>query len=242
MLHVERMKPRDAGRGKARTSNAAGALVPESVFAVLGVWFHYGMTAEYGDVTELAEGRRAGASSVLEFGGLALLLVVVAALIVLFLATQRWARLAAVAIPVLMVGAILLITPAALQQKLESQFSDTPQCGVADFEGPGPGADAARESQLAFESIEHVGHFHGGGGSGVGGCDRPFVLIEDLGVLPHYRAALSDAGWHVVEDDTRRLRAERDGMAFEVIVCRRGGVVWAGNADVSGGARCPTEY
>ena len=210
--------------------------------AVVGVWFHYGMTAEYGDVTELAEGRRAEASSVLEFGGIALFLVVLAALVVVFLAAQAWARLAAVAIPILMVWTMLMITPAALQQKLVSQFSDTPQCVDADFMGPGPGADAARESQQAFESIEHVGHFGGGGASGVGGCDRQFLLLEDVDVLQHYRTALPDAGWRVTEDDTRHLRAERDAMAFEVVGCRRGGVVWAGTADDSGGARCPTEY
>jgi hypothetical protein len=61
------VKPRDAGK-----ANAAVVLVIEAVFAMVGIWFHYGMTAEYGDVTELAEGRRAGVSTVVEFGGLAL--------------------------------------------------------------------------------------------------------------------------------------------------------------------------
>jgi hypothetical protein len=108
--------------------------------------------------------------------------------------------------------------------------------------GFGPDADAANESDQAFESIDHVGHFSRGGGSGVVGCDRQFVLTEDVDVLQHYRTALPGAGWRVVEDDTRHVRAEREGMAFEVVVCRLGGVVWAGRTESGGGARCPTEY
>ena len=234
------MGTRDQGTGKARTTAAAVVLVVEAGLAVLGILIHYSFTAEYGDVTDLAvEGWRSRLSS--GMGGVGL--VVVVALIAVFVATQRWARLAAVAIPVLMVVALMAVTPAALRDKLASQYDDTPQCVDAELMEPaGPGTDAARKSQQAFESIEHVGHFGGGGGSGVSGCDRPFVLIEDVDVLAHYRAALPMAGWRVIEDDARRLRAERDGMAFEVVLCRREGVVWAGKADISGGARCRPVY
>lgn len=142
-------------------------------------------------------------------------------------------------IPVLMTVALVAVTPAALREKLARQYGDTPQCVDATAEEPvGPGTDATRESQGAFESIDHVGHLGGGGSTGVGGCDQPFLLLEEVEVLQHYRAGAPEAGWRVVEDDTRHLRAEREGMAFEVVVCGRGGVVWAGNADISGGARC----
>ena len=237
------MEPRDAeGKATARTARAVVVLVLEAVFAVVGVWFHYGMTAEYGDVTELAEDRSAGVSSVLEFGGLALILVVVAALAVVCTRARHWARLTAVAIPALMVVAMIGVTPAALREKLVSSYSDTPQCVFPEFMEQGPGLDAERESQAAFESIEHVGHFSGGGGSGVVGCDPEFVLIEEVDALQHYRAALPRAGWSVTEDDARHLRAERDGMAFEVVMCRYGGGVWAGNSDITGGARCRPVY
>ncbi len=106
--------------------------------------------------------------------------------------------------------------------------------------GPGPGTRAARESQEAFESIEsieHVGHF-GGGGSGVGGCDRTFVLTEGVDVLQHYREVLDDAGWRVVEDDENYLRAERDGMAFEVVLCEPGRCRVGRRVGDGRGARC----
>ncbi len=131
---------------------------------------------------------------------------------------------------------MLAVTPAALQEKLDVQYDATPQC--LSGENLGPGSRAQRESQQAFESIEHVGHFGGGGGSGVSGCDRSFVLIEDVDVLKHYRTALPEAGWRLAEDDSHHLRAERDGMAFELVMCDRGGVVWAGRDGASGGARC----
>jgi len=144
------------------------------------------------------------------------------------------------------------VTPAALREKLET-YDATPQCVPAEEMGPGPGLRAARQSQRAFESLDHVGYFGGGGGSGVGGCDRSFVLIEDVDVLQHYRVELAEAGWRLVEDDESQLRAERDGMAFEVVTCELEGVVWAGSesegakgrVDASavgptdGGARCP---
>ena len=132
------MKPRDEGKANARTTNVAVVLVVEAGFAVVGVWFHDGMTAEYGDVTELAEGRRAGVSSIVEFGGLALFLVLAAAVVVVFVTAQRWARRTAVAIPVLMVVGLIAVTPAALREKLVSSYSDTPQCVFRSSWGPGP--------------------------------------------------------------------------------------------------------
>jgi hypothetical protein len=220
-----------------RTGAAAGLLAVEAGLAVLGVVVHYGLTAEYGDVTDTAlEGLRSGFSA--GTGAVALLLVGLVALIAVVVSSRRWMRLTAVAIPVLMVIGMLAVTPAALREKLEVQYDATPRCVPDEDMGPGPGSRAARESQQAFESIEHVGYFGGGGASGVGGCDRSFVLIEDIDVLQHYRAALRDAGWRVVEDDAHHLRAERDGVAFEVVSCERGGVVWAGRVDDSGRARC----
>lgn len=219
-----------------RTATAGGLLAVEAGLAVLGVGFHYGLTAEYGDVTDSAlEGLRSGFSA--GTGEVALVLVGVAALVAVLVSSQRWMRLTEVAIPILMVVGMLAVTPIALREKLEVQYDATPQCVSEEDMGPGPGSRAARESHQAFESIEHVGYFGGGGASGVGGCDRSFVLTEDVDVLQHYRAALGDAGWRVVEDDAPRLRAERDGMAFEVVRCGRGGVVWAGRVG-DGGARC----
>jgi len=220
-----------------RTATAAGLLTVEAGLAVLGVVLHYGLTAEYGDVTDSAlEGLRSGFST--GTGAIALVLVGLAALVTALVSSQPWMRLTAMAIPVLMVIGMLAVTPTALREKLEVQYDATPQCVSGEDMGPGPGSRAQHESQQAFESIEHVGHFGGGGASGVGGCDRSFVLTEDVDVLQHYRVALHDAGWRVVEEDAHHVRAERDGMAFEVVRCEGGGVVWAGRVGVGDGPRC----
>jgi hypothetical protein len=216
---------------------AFGLLAVEAALAVLGVMVHYGFTAEYGDITasaleEFRWGFPAG------IGGLALAIVGAVALLATVISPRRWLRAMALALPVVMVLGMFAVTPAALRHKLEVQYDATPQCGSSEDMGPGPGTDAQRESQEAFDSIEHVGWFGGGGGSGVGGCDRGFVLTEKVDVLQHYREALPEAGWRVVEEDTRRLRAERDDMAFEVVVCGDGGAVWAGRIDPGGGTGC----
>ena len=229
--------------GRARATAAAGALVVEAGLAVLGVLFHYGFTAEYADITDSAVEVWRSEFSSSGIGGLALALVLVAAFVASSLTAQRWARLAAVAIPLLMVVGMLAVTPAALREKLAVQYDATPRCVSAEEMGPGPGSEAARDSQQVFESVEHVGHFGGGGSSGVGGCDRPFVLTDDVDVLQHYRAALPRAGWRLIEDDSRHVRAERGGMAVEVVVCGPGGgVVWAGEAGIRGRARCQPVY
>jgi len=227
-----------------RTGVAAALLLVVVGIAVLGVIVHYGFTAEYGDITGTAlEELRSGFSA--GIAGMALVLVGLAALVAALVSPKLWMRLAAVAIPAAMVVGMLAVTPAALREKLET-YDATPQCGPDEDMGPSPGSRAARESQRAFESIEHVGHFGGDGGSGVGGCDRSFVLTEDVDVLQHYRVALAEAGWRLVEDDAHQLRAERDGMAFEVVTCdrarcrrcgglARGGVVWAGSDGAGGG-------
>jgi hypothetical protein len=92
-------------------------------------------------------------------------------------------------------------------------------------------ATAERESQRAFDSIEHIVYFDGGGESNVGGCHRWFAVSEDVDVLQHYRAALPEAGREVVEDDGRHLRAQLDGLAFEVVSSPGDGVLWAGSDD-----------
>ena len=178
-------------------------------------------------------------SSYCEFGwGASVVLVALAAAAAALAATRTWLRRAALATPVLMVVGMLAVTPAALAQKLDVQYDTTPQCVSAEARGTGPAARAERASQRALESIDHVGYFGGGGGAGVDGCDRSFVLLEDVDVLPHYRSALREAGWRVVEDLPPRLRAERGGMAFEVVRCGRGGVVWAGRLGRGGTIGC----
>lgn len=220
-----------------RAAIAVGLLVVEAGLAAFGVAMHYGLTAEYGDITDSAyEGLADGFSS--GVSGLALAVVAVVGVIALAASSRLWTRLAALAIPVLMVIGMYAVTPAALEAKLETQYDAVPQCVSSEDMGPGPGTRAMHESQDAFDSIEHVGQFGGGGGSGVGGCDRRFTLMETVDVLEHYRGALDDAGWQVVEDDDQHLRAQRDGMAFEVVLCDHGGVVWAGPVSVGRGARC----
>ncbi|MBO1268173.1 hypothetical protein [Arthrobacter cavernae] len=213
-----------------RVVTAAVLLAVEAALAVLAVLVHHGFMRVYGDVTGtafegLAWGLTVGPS------GLALGLVAVVAVIGLVLSPRLWMRLTAVALPVLMLLGMFAVTPLALGQRIEMQFGSSPQCVI---EGSGePMATAERESQRAFDSIEHIGYFSGGGTSGVGGCLRQFVLSEDVDVLQHYRAALPEAGWEVVEDDGRHLRAQRDGLAFEVMPCPGGGLVWAGSDDDS---------
>jgi len=211
-----------------RVVSAAVLLVIGAGLALLAVLVHYEFMRIYGDVTHtafegLTWGLTAGPS------GLALGLVAVVAVFGFMLSPRRWMRLTAVAIPVLVLIGMFAVTPAALQQKTEAQFGSTPQCVSEGSDEPMATAD--RQSQQAFDSISHIGHFSGGGASGVGGCERRLVLTEDIDVLQHYRAALPAAGWEVVEDDGRHLRAQRDGLAFEVMPCSGGGVVWAGSDD-----------
>jgi hypothetical protein len=210
-----------------RTVSAAVLLVIGAGLALLAVLVHYGFMAMYGDVTGsafegLTWGLAAGPS------GLALGVVLVVALIGLMLSTKPWMRLTAVAIPVLMLLGMLTVTPSALGQK-SAKFDSAPQCVIEGTDEPMASAD--RESQQAFDSIEHIGLYSGGGLSGVGGCARWFVLSEDVDVLGHYRAALQEAGWEVVEDDGRHLRARREGLALEVMPCPGGGAIWTGSED-----------
>lgn len=211
-----------------RAVAAAVLLVMGAGLALLAVLVHYEFMRIYGDVSGNAFegftwGLTAGPS------GLGLGLVAVAAIVGFMLSTRRWMRLTAVAIPVLMLVGMFAVTPAALGQKLEAQHSSSPQCVIEGTEEPMASAD--RESQQAFDSISHIGHFRGGGISGVGGCTRWFVLTGDADVLQHYRAVLPAAGWEVIEDDGRHLRAHRDGLAFEAMPCPGGGVVWAGGEE-----------
>jgi hypothetical protein len=203
-------------------------LVIGAGLATLAVLVHYEFMRIYGDVSGtalegLTWGLTAGPS------GLALGLVAVVVMIGFMLSTRRWMRLTAAAIPVLMLIGMFAVTPAALGQRLQAQFNSTPQCVTEGTEEPMASAD--RDSQRAFDSIRHVGQFSGGGMSGVAGCTRGFVLSGDVDVLQHYRAALPAAGWEVVEDDGRHLRAQLDGMAFDVTPCPGGGVIWAGSVD-----------
>lgn len=222
------------------TKVALAVLAVETALAVLAIFFHYSLTAEYGDVTAST---LQSLTSALK-GGLGLAIAVVAGLGIgaFMLSPQTWVRVAAAAIPVLMVLVVLALTPVALATKLEQQYEATPQCRWQEDDGAGPGMDAARKSQRALDSIEHIGYFGGGGATGVGGCDRPLVILDDVDVLQHYRTALPDAGWQVVIDDGQRLRAEREDMAFEVLMCtKRAGGVWAGDITDDGSAQCPEQ-
>ncbi len=218
----------------------SGVLALEAGLGGLGVLLHYGLTAEYGNIDESAlEGLVSGFTTL--GGDIALALVVAVATLAFVVAPSRGLRLAAVLLPVGMVVGMLAVTPMALAQKLDVQYDATPQC-VSPEEGesgPSPYLRAARESQRAYESIEHVVQFGGGGGSGVGGCDVGFVVTdEDVDVMEHYRTALPDAEWRVVQDDGGQLRAERGRMAFELALCGDGGRVWVGRHASAGGARC----
>lgn len=217
---------------------ALALLAVETVVAVLALLFHYSLTTEYGDVTASTWQNLTSAFK----GGLGLTLVLVAGLGVgaFLLSSDMWVRVTAVTIAMMMVLAALALTPIALGNKLEQQYEVSPQCRWQEDDGAGPGMDAARNSQRAFDSIEHVGYFGGGGTTGVGGCDRPLVVLDDIDVVQHYRSALPEAGWRVVIDDGQRLRAEREDMAFEVIMCTtRAGGVWAGDVADDGRAQCP---
>ncbi|MGJ9372020.1 hypothetical protein [Nesterenkonia sp. CF4.4] len=214
-----------------RTTAAAVLLVLAAALALLGVLLHHGFLAEYGIITDnalegLVWGLTAGVS------GVALILVLVVVGIVLVLSPRTWIRWTAAAIPVLMLVTMLALTPLALRQKVAAQYDSVPQC-VSEDSGE-PAATAERESQEAFESIEHIGYFNRGGASGVGGCDRSLEVSEEVEVLGHYRNALPEAGWDVIDDDARHVRAQRDGMGFEVTLCPGGAVVWAGSEGDAG--------
>ncbi len=214
-------------------------LAVESAFALLAVLAHYAFTAEYGEVTGTAlQGLVWGLTAGLS--GMALIPVLLVGLIAVIASRAPWMRLLAIAIPFIMLLGMLAVTPLAQHQKIERQLDSTPQCvstDSRDSEAAGTAA-AEQESQRIFDSIEHIGYFSGGGASGVGGCDRLLVISEDIDVLQHYRVALPAAGWEVIADNGSRLRAERDGLAFEVLRCSEGGVVWAGKTTDSFGTQC----
>ena len=211
-----------------RVVSAVVLLVVAAGLALLAVLVHYEFMKMYGDVggtafAGLTWGLTAGPS------GMALGVVVVVAMFGLVISPRLWMRLTAVAIPVLMLLGMFAVTPVALGQRLKVQFESTPQCVSEGSEEPMASAD--RESQRAFDSIEHIGHFSGGGMSGVGGCTGGCGLAGDGAGLQHSRAARPAAGGAVVEDDGRHLRAQLDGRAFDVMPCPGGGVVWAGSDD-----------
>ncbi len=230
-------------RGRMATGRMVGGAVALALGAVLtgfGVFVHYGVTAEYANVKDSAFEATLSAFTPAGVGGIALVLVGAVALVAFVVSPRPGMRVAALLLPVALVLGMVAVTPAALKEKLRVQYRPTPQCAsFADPKERGPGVRAERESQQAFESIDHVGLFGGGGASGVGGCDRTFVVMdEDLDVLEHYRAALPRAGWRIVQNEGAHLRAERDRMAFEVVMCGEDGVVWAGRRHSGGGARC----
>lgn len=219
----------------ARRFTAVVMLAVTAGLALLAVVVHFAFMAEYGDATGVGQ-QGLSWEWTASYAGVALIPVVIAAVIAFILASRRWMRVTAVSIPGLMLLSILAVTPLGLQQRMDVQYDTMPNCLNEDTGGPDSAAE--RDSQRAFDSIEHIGSFSGGGASGDGGCDRSFVLTRDIDVLQHYRTALTAAGWKVVEDDHRHLRALRDGLAFEVIPCSGGGIVWAGHQDDRPRAKC----
>lgn len=208
-------------------------LLVEAALAVLAVLVHYGLLAEYGDVTASAWEELAW--SLGQTGVIALVLVLTVGAVAFLLQRTRPVGLVVVSIPLLMLVGMAVSTPLAQREKLAVQYDAVPQCVDAELASmAGPGVDAAVQSQEAFESIEHIGWFGGGGGSGVGGCDRELLMTEEGDVLGHYREALPRAGWRIVEEGPGGMRAERDAMAFEVRGDDAGRwVVWAGPAEAA---------
>jgi hypothetical protein len=200
-----------------------GLLIVEGGLAVLGGWVHYEFVSWYGDPTASALKNLGQPVSLFP-----LLLVALVGWGAAMLSPQRWAQVVAVAIPVVMVVGMLAVTPAALSER-ESAGASTSQC-----------VDEEAASQEAFDSVEHVGYLEYVGSISGDGCD--WDLLGDgtgyVDVLQHYRQALPDAGWQVVEDDTTHVRAERDGMAFRVVACGGRWVVWVGRAIEREGAWC----
>lgn len=143
-----------------RVVSAAVLLVLEAGLALLAVLVHHSFMAMYGgEVTGTAfDGFTWG----LTFGpsGLGLGLVAVIALIGLMLSPRLWMRLTAVAIPVLMLLGMLAVTPWALGQR-GANFDSAPQCVMKGTDEPLVTAD--RESQQAFDPIEHTGLWRGNG-------------------------------------------------------------------------------
>lgn len=213
---------------KSREVAAVVMLTVTAGFAVVAVLAHYAFMAEYGDLTlpwfqGFIWGMTAG------LGLMAGIPVVLVAVIAFVLSAVRWMRITAAVIPVIMLLGMFAVTPVALRQRVELQYSSTPQCVNEDMGGLGSAAET--ESQRAFDSIEHIGIFNRGGSSGDGGCDRFLVVSGDVDVLAHYRSALPGSGWEVIEDDGQHLRARHEGMAFEVVPCAAGAIVWAGRED-----------
>ncbi|WP_461190040.1 hypothetical protein [Arthrobacter sp. Z4-13] len=160
--------------------SAAVLLVIGAGLALLAVLVHYEFMRIYGDVSGTAsEGLTWGLTT--GPSGLAFGLVAVVAMIGFMLSTRRLMRLTAVAIPVLMLTGMFAVTPSALAQRLEMQFDSTPKCVTEGTDEPM--ATAARESQQAFDSIEHIGLSSGGGMNGVASCTRGFVLSGGVDVF-----------------------------------------------------------
>jgi hypothetical protein len=199
-------------------------LVVEAGLAALGGVVAYGLTGEYG---EIGASRNATFAGAMEIGVIGLVLSGAVGLVAVLVGRSARVTAVAVGIPALMLVGTWLTGPAALHQKLEQQYDATPQCLDEEMTA-GPGAEAARESQATFDSIGHVGWFGGGGGSGVGGCDRTLTLTERTDVIGHYEQVLGADGWTIVEEGPARLRAEKDGRAFEVSGGGRDWTVWAG--------------
>jgi hypothetical protein len=134
-----------------------------------------------------------------------------------------WAAAAALlAVAVVGVGAGAAVGAA---QKY-ARYPVVPDC-VGEFDG-GPAQPVVEAAQRGFEEIDHPGPFSGGGSSGVDGCSTQLMVRPGVEPVEHYLEALPAAGWRVVADTGRTLRAVDDGRAFELEADGDGWWVWIG--------------
>ena len=127
-------------KGVSRTAIGGVLLAVEVVVAVLSVFIAYVWTATYGDLN--ASTREVMTSGFVWFP---LLLVVPAGLGAVLASTRWWMRVTAVAIPVLMVGGMLVAFPAALESKVKESVP-------YDYEGMGPAREDVAQRAPATDN------------------------------------------------------------------------------------------
>ncbi len=117
-----------------RTVTAAVLLAAAAGLGLLGLYVHYSFVAEYGRAGDTAlEGLGWGLTAGLS--GVVLAMGAVVALLALVLSPRRWMRVAAAALPLLMLLGMLALTPSALHQKCQTQNDPAAPCLTEDFEG-----------------------------------------------------------------------------------------------------------
>lgn len=204
-------------------------LLGAAVLGGLGVLVAYGVSSEYGDTgatrTDLA------VSAVVSWAPL----LVVAAGLVLGAALRSRGSVAVRVSGAAVVATLLVGLPAAQVLGVEAKFDrypSTPRC--ADGFTSGPAVPVVQAAQEAFEELDHPGPFSGGGSTGLDGCESELMLRHGQSPVAAYRSALAAAGWTVVTGTEALLRAERDGLAFELTRTEDGGWwVWIGPVGIA---------